>query len=146
MVSTVPLSSLRSTVIRPTTTLTLKVAFGDALVGSWIDIYEVEFFANSDGSIGLRRPCDLLPHTRSMSVSVFVSVSVSVSVFVFVCAFAKKKKKKVDGNARPLCDRNHVIFSFTRDPCPCRIPVSMSVSVSDVCVRVRVSVCAFEKK
>ena len=101
MVSTVPLSSLRSTVIRPTATLTLKVAFGDALVGSWIDIYQVEFFANSDGSIGLRRPCDLPPsHAIHVRVRVRVRVCVRICVRVRVRVRVRKKNSKKSGRQR----------------------------------------------
>ena len=52
-------------------------------------------------------------------VSVYVPLSVSVSVSV---SFARSQSpKKVDGNARPLHDRDHVIFSLTRNACSSRV-------------------------
>ena len=49
---------------------------------------------------------------RIPAVSVYICVCVRLFLSVSVCAFGIKKG---DGNARPLRDRDHVIFFLTRD-------------------------------
>ena len=56
---------------------------------------------------------------RMSCVRVRARVRVRVCVGV-VCA-RSQSPKKVDGNARPLHDRDHVIFSLTRNACSSRV-------------------------